>query len=324
VLVLRDGERIDVTDKLVVPGLIDMHAHVFAGQDLGVDPDVVGPATGTTTFIDTGTAGAHTFGAFRRGTIDRAIPRIRAFLNISTIGITSMRLAGEAENLAYCDVDACVGAAREHADLILGVKVRASANVVGANGDEPLRRARQAADALGLPLMVHIGEAPSGIETVLDSLGAGDVLTHCFSGWRDNGLLLDGRIRPSVLAAQRRGVIFDVGHGMGSFDAEVAKMMLDQGFAPDTISSDVHAYAAARLPDVMSKFLALGLSLDEVVSRATLAPAQALGLTPPADDVTVLELVDAPVEWQDTWGHTFAGTQRLRVVHTIQGGEIVD
>jgi dihydroorotase len=324
VLVLRGGERIDVTGKLVVPGLIDMHAHVFAGQDLGVDPDVVGPQTGTTTFIDTGTAGAHTFGAFRRGTIDRAIPRIRAFLNISTIGITSMLLAGEAENLAYCDVDACVGAAREHADLILGVKVRASANVVGANGDEPLRRAREAADKLGLPLMVHIGEAPSGIEDVLAALGAGDVLTHCFSGWRDNGLLEDGRIRPSVLAAQRRGVIFDVGHGMGSFDVEVARALLDQGFAPDTISSDVHAYATARLPDVMSKFLALGLSLDEVVSRATLAPARALGLKVPDDDLTVFELVDAPVEWEDTWGHTFSGTQRLHTVHTIQGGEIVD
>jgi len=316
--------ELDVTGKLVIPGLIDMHAHVFAGQDLGVDPDVVGPQTGTTTFIDTGTAGAHTFGAFRRGTIDRAIPRIRAFLNISTIGITSMLLAGEAENLAYCDVDACVGAAREHADLILGVKVRASANVVGANGDEPLRRAREAADKLGLPLMVHIGEAPSGIEDVLAALGAGDVLTHCFSGWRDNGLLLDGRIRPSVLAAQKRGVIFDVGHGMGSFDVEVARALLDQGFAPDTISSDVHAYATARLPDVMSKFLALGMSLDEVVSRATLAPARALGLTSDAADVTVLELVDAPVEWQDTWDHTFPGTQRLRVVHTIEGGEIVD
>jgi dihydroorotase len=321
--------EIDVRGKLVVPGLIDMHAHVFAGQDLGVDPDIVGPASGTTTFIDTGTAGAHTFGAFRRGTIDRAIPQIRALLNISTIGITSMLLAGEAENLAYCDVDACVGAAHEHADLVLGVKVRASANVVGANGDEPLRRARAAADKLSRPLMVHIGRAPSGIETVLAHLGSGDILTHCFSGWRDNGLLgEDGRIRPSVLEAQRRGVIFDVGHGMGSFDVEVARALLDQGFAPDTISSDIHAYSTAQLPEVMSKFLALGLSLDEVVTRATLAPAQALGLASGAlyegvrADVTVLELVDEPSEWEDTWDHTFTGSQRLRVVLTIQGGEV--
>ncbi len=321
--------EIDVRGKLVVPGLIDMHAHVFAGQDLGVDPDVVGPASGTTTFIDTGTAGAHTFGAFRRGTIERAVPRVRAFVNISTIGITSMLLAGEAQTLAYCDVGACVACAREHADRVLGVKVRASANVVGENGDEPLLRAREAADRLGRPLMVHIGRAPSGIETVLAKLGPGDVLTHCFSGWRDNGLLGEnGRIRPSVLAAQRRGVVFDVGHGMGSFDAEVAKALLAEGFAPDTISSDIHAYGTARLPEVLAKFLALGLSLDEVIARATLGPARALGLDGGTlregaiADVAVLELVDGPVEWEDTWDHTFSGTQRLRVVLTIQGGEV--
>jgi dihydroorotase len=326
------ARAIDATGKLVVPGLVDLHAHVFAGQDLGVDPDVVGPASGTTTFVDTGTAGAHLFGAFRRGTIERAVPSVRAFLNISTIGVTSMRLAGELENLAYCDVDACVACAREHADLVLGVKVRASANVVGAAGDEPLRRARAAADRLGLPLMVHIGQAPSGIETVLAALGEGDVLTHCFSGWRDNGLLLDGRVRPSVLAAQRRGVRFDVGHGMGSFDAEVARALLDQGFAPDAISSDIHAYsrdAVGDLPAVMSKFLALGLSLEEVVARTTLHPARALGLDAgtlrvgaPAD-VAVLELLDGPVEFEDTWGHAFAGERRLRTVTTVQRGEVV-
>jgi dihydroorotase len=245
-----------------------------------------------------------------------------------------MQLAGEGENLAYCDVDACVGTAREHADRVVGVKVRASANVVGSNGDEPLVRAREAADRLGAPLMVHIGEAPSGIETVLAALTTGDVLTHCFSGWRDNGLLdAEGQIRPSVLKAQRRGVVFDVGHGMRSFDSDVAQALLDQGFAPDTISSDIHAYAreaVGDLPAVMSKFLALGMSLGEVVARATLGPARALGGLSGASlqagapaDVAVLELVDGPAEWEDTWGHTFAGGQRLRAVLTVQGGEIV-
>jgi dihydroorotase len=338
---IRDGrivgggepERvIDLPGKLVVPGLVDLHAHVFAGQDLGVDPDVVGPASGTTTFVDTGTAGAHLFGAFRRGTIERAVPQVRAFVNISTIGVTSMWLAGECETLAYCDVDACVACAREHADLVVGVKVRASANVVGASGDEPLRRARAAADKLGLPLMVHIGEAPSGIETVLAALGPGDVLTHCFSGWRDNGLLEGGRLRPSVPAAQRRGVRFDVGHGMRSFDAEVARALLDQGFAPDAISSDIHAYsvdAVGDLPAVMSKFLALGLSVDEVVARATSGPAGVLGLDAgtlsvgAVADVTVLELLDEDMTWEDTWGHAFPGSKRLRTVLTVRKGEVV-
>jgi dihydroorotase len=243
-----------------------------------------------------------------------------------------MLQAGELENLAYCDVDACVACAREHADLIAGVKVRAAANVVGANGDEPLRRARAAADRLGLPLMVHLGPAPSDVEVILAALGDGDVLTHCFTGWEGNGLLLDGRVRPSVLAAQRRGVRFDVGHGMGSFDVEVARAMLDQDFAPDAISSDIHAYsreAVGDLPAVMSKFLALGLSLEEVVARATLHPARALGLEAgtlregAVADVAVLEVVDGPVEFHDTWGHAFAGQRRLRAVLTIQGGEVV-
>jgi dihydroorotase len=309
---------------------------VFAGQDLGVDPDRVGPASGTTTFIDTGSAGGHLFGAFRRGTIDRAVPRIRAFLNISTLGTTSIRLAGELENLAYCDEDVCVACAEEHRDLIVGVKVRASGNVVGPNGDEPLRRARRAADRLGLPLMVHLGPAPSRVETILDCLGAGDVLTHCFTGAADNRLLDEhGRLRPGVPAAQRRGVRFDVGHGMGSFDSEIARSMLAEGFAPDAISSDIHAYSAecvGDLPTVMAKFVALGLSLEEVVARTTLQPARVLGLDgdgvgtlrvgAPAD-LVALEVVDGPVVFHDTWGHDFDGTRSLRAALTVQAGRIV-
>ena len=218
-------------------GLIDLHARVRRAG-LGVDPDVVGPARDDD--VHRHRTASAPVRAFRRGTIDRAILRVRAFLNISSIGITSMLLAGEAENLAYCDVGACVACAREHADLVLGVKVRASANVVGRNGDEPLRRARAAADELGVPLMVHIGQAPSAIETVLAALGPGDVLTHCFSAGATTGCSPMGA---SGRRCRRRsaGVVFDVGHGMRSFDAEVARALLDQGFAPDTISSDIHA-----------------------------------------------------------------------------------
>jgi dihydroorotase len=331
-LAAEDGRVIDARGRLVTPGLVDLHAHVFHGQDLGVDPDRVGPASGTTTFVDTGSAGGDLFGAFRLGTIERAIPRIRAFLNISSIGVTSMLRAGELENLAYCDVDTCVACAQAHSDLIVGVKVRASGNVVGASGDEPLRRARAAADRLGQPLMVHLGPAPSDTATILAALGAGDVLTHCFTGWEDNRLLVDGRIRPAVLEAQRRGVRFDVGHGMGSFDAEIARTMIAEGFAPDAISSDIHAYSEAAvgdLPAVMSKFLALGLSLEEVVARTTLEPARVLGLDAgtlrvgaPAD-VAVLEVLDGPVAFEDTWGHAFEGARRLRAVLTVRAGAIV-
>lgn len=331
-----EGTRaVDVSGLLVTPGLVDLHAHVFVGQDLGVDPDVVGPASGTTTFVDTGSAGGHLFGAFRRGTIDRATARVRAFLNISSIGATSILLAGELENLAYCDEDVAAICATEHADLVIGIKVRASGNVVGASGAEPMLRARRVADRLGLPLMIHLGPAPPGSEEIMAQLHAGDVLTHCFTGFEDNRLFLDGRVRESVLAARERGVVFDVAHGMSAFDAEVASEMLAAGFLPDTISSDVHAYsldAIGDLPAVMSKFLALGMDVDDVIDRTTLKPAQHAGLAAdgvgtlrvgaPAD-VAAFELVEGPIAYADTRGGTFSGSRRLRAALTVRAGAIV-
>lgn len=334
--VCPEGVRtLDVTGLLLTPGLVDMHAHVFVGQDLGVDPDVVGPASGTTTFVDTGSAGGHLFGAFRRGTIDRAQARVRAFLNISSIGTTSILLAGELENLAYCDEEVAAICARDHADRVIGIKVRASGNVVGASGAEPMLRARRVADRLGLPLMIHLGPAPPGSDEIMAELRAGDVLTHCFTGFEENRLFTGGRVRESVLAARERGVVFDVAHGMAAFDAGAAADMLGAGFLPDTISSDVHAYsldAVGDLPAVMSKFLALGMEVDDVIACATLKPAVHAGLA--ADgvgtlrvgapgDVAAFELVEGPVTYADTRGETFSGSRRLRTALTVQAGAIV-
>lgn len=329
------ARRVDVGGLLVTPGLVDLHAHVFVGQDLGVDPDLVGPASGTTTFVDTGSAGGHLFGAFRRGTIDRAQARVRAFLNISSIGTTSILLAGELENLAYCDEEVAAICAAEHSDLVIGIKVRASGNVVGSSGAEPMLRARRVADRLGLPLMIHLGPAPPGSDEIMAELRAGDVLTHCYTGFEDNRLFRDGRVRASVLAARERGVVFDVAHGMSAFDAEVATDMLAAGFRPDTISSDVHAYsleAVGDLPAVMSKFLALGMGVEDVIACATLKPAVHAGLAAdgvgtlrpgaPAD-VAAFELVEGPVSYADTRGGTFTGSSRLRTALTVQAGSIV-
>lgn len=331
----EDARSVDCAGLLVTPGLVDLHAHVFVGQDLGVDPDVVGPPSGTTTFVDTGSAGAHLFGAFRRGTIDRASTRVRAFLNISSIGATSILLAGELENLAYANEEVCLAGAREHADRVIGIKVRASGNVVGRSGAEPMHRARRVADRLGLPLMVHLGPAPPGSDEIMATLRSGDVLTHCYTGFEDNRLSLGGRVRESVLEARERGVVFDVAHGMSAFDAEVATEMLAAGFRPDTISSDVHAYsldAVGDLPTVMSKFLALGMGLEEVLACATFKPAVHAGMAAdgvgtlrvgaPAD-VAAFELVAGQVAYADTRGGTFAGNRRLRTALTVRAGVIV-
>jgi dihydroorotase len=325
--------ELDVSGLLVTPGLVDLHSHVFVGQDLGINPNLIGPLSGTTTFVDAGSAGGHIFEAFRIGTISTATARILAFLNIASIGTTSTELAGELEYSPYSNEDVCVACAEKHPETIVGVKVRASGDVVGLNGIEPVRRARRSADRLGSRLMVHISPAPPEIDTIFFHMRGADILTHCFTGY-SNRLARDV-LRPSVIDARERGVLFDVGHGAGSFSVHVATTMLAEGFLPDTISSDIHAYASfseCNLPIVLSKFLALGLSIEDVILRATFAPARIIGLDeagigtlrPGAPgDLAVFRVVDEPVIFNDTFGHSFGGQQRLEVQLTIQQGVVV-
>jgi len=252
-------------------------------------------------------------------------------VNIASIGATSIRLAGELTALPYCDVDVAVAAARRHADIVAGIKVRASADVGGDNAPVALERARRAADRAGLPLMVHLGPAPAGVEAILRVLRAGDILTHCFTGFAGNAVVRDGRVRDAVLAARQRGVLLDVGHGMSGFDATVAAAAIAQGVLPDTISSDLHAYsrpAVGTLPRVLAAFVALGLTPAQAFVRATAAPAAVLGRSAalragePAD-VAVFRLAEEPVEHRDGHGHTFPGRLRVRPVLTVVGGDVV-
>lgn len=326
---------LDVTDRIVAPGLVDLHAHVFRGQDLGLDVDVIGPRSGTTTYVDAGSAGAHLFGAFLRSTVETASSRIVAFLNISTIGTTSILLAGELANLDYCDEAACESAVARYSEHIVGIKVRASGNVAGPNGLEALRRALRVAERVGLPVMVHVGPTPPTIEAILDLLRPGDIVTHCYTGLDSNGAAANGATKPAARAAYERGVAFDVGHGMGGFDVTAARAMIDAGLPPHAISTDLHAYSTEVVPDmcaVLTKFLALGLSVEDVLARATVSPARLIGLdregvgilrTGGPADVAVLSLEDSHVELTDTVGNVFHGSRRLMSVATIQGGRIV-
>ncbi|HXJ81787.1 MAG TPA: amidohydrolase/deacetylase family metallohydrolase [Candidatus Methylomirabilis sp.] len=326
------GENVlDAAGLLVTPGLIDLHVHVFPGAShYGIEPDPHCLATGTTTVVDAGSAGALTFGAFRKYVIEVAETRILPFLNISATGMLSPDV-GELEDLRFVDKGKALQTIEAHRDLIRGVKVRLSRELVGNNARAGLGIAREAAEAARLPLMVHPGDTPIGLGEILGALRPGDVLTHCFHG-REEGVLDVGSVRPEARTAVERGVIFDVGHGRGSFSFTTARRALAQGLAPGTISSDLHIYNVAGpvfdLATTMSKLLALGLSLAEVVRMTTAAPARALGeadtigtLRPgAAADVTLLRIESGTFTFMDSHGEALVAGNRLVPMRVVRGG----
>jgi len=329
------AQRVIAADgNLVVPGLVDLHTHVYPlGSALGLPADELVPYTATTTYVSAGDAGANNFGAFRHYVMASARSRMFAFVHISRIGLAGFPV-GEALNIEYADVDAAAKCVAENSDVVIGVKVRISRNVVGTNQLEPLRRAIRAAEAAGggARVMCHIGDAPGDLSDLLDLLRPGDILTHTYSG-AGNNIVQNGKVLPAALAAKRRGVIIDVGHGGGSFDYTVAEPAIDQGLTPDTISSDIHAVSGNTpgmpyLPWVMSKFLNMGFSLEQVIALVTSAPARVinrvdklgtLAIGAPAD-VSILKLVEEPVEFVDTRDHRRAGKRWLKPIQTVRAG----
>jgi dihydroorotase len=337
----RAARVVDAGGRLITPGLVDLHAHGYWGVTYdGLLVDAVAGRSGVTTWVDAGSAGAATFPGFRRYVVEASRTRVVPFLNLCAVGII-YRGVQEFVDLRYADVAFAVETVAEHRDLIAGIKIRLGRGIVGDNDDHPAWLAREVGDLTGLPIMVHVGDPPPTLRRLLAALGPGDVVTHCFRGAPSGvgSILARGRLRPEVLAARQRGVRFDVGHGAGGFSVAVARAALDAGFPPDTISSDLHQAsirgAARDLPNVLSKFLALGMPLVEVVRRATLAPARAAGVDPerrgadgagtlrvgtPAD-LAVFELEAGAFEFADTSGEGFSGRQRLRNVLTLRAGE---
>ena len=330
----RAVQRINAAGKLVTPGLVDLHTHLVPHLGIGLPADELVGITAVTTAVSAGDAGWQTFGAVRHYAIPQARTRIFAFVHIASIGLAGGLAPGEMLNIDYANVDGCAKAVIENPDIALGVKVRITDTVVGQNGLEPLRRAIRAAELVGkgVPVMCHIGAAPGSLSDLLDLLRPGDILTHAYSG-AGNNTVQNGQLLPAARAAKQRGVIFDVGHGGGSFDYTVCEPALQQGAVPDTISSDIHAVSIntpgyPTLPNVMSKFLNLGMPLEDVVAKTTVEPAKIIGRVPglgtlrlgaPAD-VAVFDLVDGPVEFVDTRNNKRNGTKKLVPVLTVKAG----
>ncbi len=330
-------EVVDAGGSIVTPGLIDLHTHVYwGGTSLGVDPDMYARRSAVTTSVDTGSAGPGNFPGFRAHIIERARSRVLALLHISFAGIYAFSptiMVGEGEDMRLLAAREAVEVARANPGVVAGIKVRIGRNASGSAGIAPLDVALEVADAAGLPLMVHIDFPPPTYEAVVERLRPGDILTHCFRPFPNAPMMADGRVRPAVTAARERGVLFDIGHGMGSFAFATGRAMLVQDFPPDTISSDVHAMCidgpAFDLLVTMTKFLVLGLDLPEVVDAVTRRPAQALRrpdlgtLSVGAiGDASLLALVDEPIDLVDAVGEVVRHQQRLVPRGLVIGGKV--
>jgi len=268
----RDARTVvDATGLLITPGLVDLHTHVGPGYWV-IEPDPIAWRSGVTTWVDAGSAGAYTLAGLHRVAAATRV-RVPALLNISAVGLAGR--TGECRDLDACDTALAIDTVQAHRDLVRGIKVRIDRETVGDNGVAPLRRGLAAAEACGIPVMVHIGTAPPALDEVLDLLRPGDIMTHCASG-------IAAPLGPAVHAARARGVLLDIGHGSGGFAFDVLERQLATGLGPDTVSTDLHARSVHGpvfdLPTTMAKLLAVGVPLDEVLAAATVRPARALGL----------------------------------------------
>lgn len=331
--------RIDVQGNLVVPGLIDFHVHVFPGVcHFGIEPDSTCLARGVTTAVDFGTTGGLIFEGFRRYVIDQAQTRVFALLHIAGQGmigsVGNPPLLGELHDLRYCDIDTVQRVVARHRDVIVGIKIRLTANLAEGGRTEAagLEKAREAADLVGLPLVVHSPGSTLTIGHVLSRMRPGDVLTHCYHG-KSCGLVDENlRLLPEVKEKLHSGVLLDVGHGFSSFDFRVARRLIEQGVLPEFISSDVHTYnvdgPVFDLVTTLDKFLHLGMDLSEVIRRATQTPAKFLGregeigtLRPGATaDIAVLELQQGEYALTDSEGQVEIGRQHLEPTHVFRAG----
>ena len=330
-------QTISARGLYVTPGLIDIHAHVFVNaHDMGGRTDQLCQQSGVTTLCDAGSAGSATFAGLRQ-VLDRDVrTRVRAFVNLSAIGIVGTSRGGELSHFPYADPEGCARTIAENPDLAIGVKLRYGPGLVWEYTTAPVRLARRTAAMCGVPFMIHITDSPIPLPDILAEMIPGDIVTHCYHG-RANGIMGQERlfVLKEVVEAQRHGIIFDCAHVRNHFSFPMIAKALDQGFLPDTISTDLTLTSATKGPvwditTTMSKLLHFGMALDDIVVRATAAPAKILGyegtvgtLRPGAHaDIALIERRNGNVDLTDSDGNTVTARERLVTRMTLKDGRV--
>lgn len=329
----RAMQVVSAKGKIVTPGLIDIHCHVYDGVAQCVNADLYCLTKGVTTVVDGGSAGHATIANFHKYIINAAATRIKALINITPLGAVGP--LGQLDFLDVVDPDLAAQAVVDNRPATIGIKVRLGHEIQGAHDVEYLRRGLKAAEAAKVPLMAHIDGPYSPLETLLPMMRKGDTYTHFLHAQQHGSLDANGKLLPVVLEARKRGVYFDVAQGRTHLSFEVAEKCLQQGFLPDSISTDLTTITAPGpvfdLPTMVSKFLAIGIDIDKAIAMVTSNPARVfdygakIGTLKPGyeADISVFDLREGNFEFEDSYKKTRTGKQKLVMTAVLHNGQLL-
>jgi len=332
-----DAKKVlDVAGCYVTPGLIDFHVHSYWGVNpYGCDLDDLCLATGVTTTMDAGSAGPVNLLGFRKLVYEKSKTRMLGFVALAQHGV--LNEPGELLSLGFADSDGSAQAVADNRDISIGVKVRLHKKAIGENSHAALRLAIKAGEATHTPIMVHVGNTVIGMDEIAATLRPGDIITHCYTPQKPSIIDEQGKLLAEVRKAKERGVIFDVGHAGGHFDFNLVRRAMGEGIVPDVISSDLHGRLSqpgfgvvGDLLTTLTKFLSLGLSFDEIISKCTVDAARVVGWQDRIGtldvgreaDIAVLQIIDEPTKLRDSVGGEVTYNRRIAAKWTVRAGEV--